>query len=282
MHKARHCCTLVLLVWMIGCLSRGVFAQAEPVASPDYAVGVRDILTIAVWKQPDLTGKFEVAEDGAIAFPLLGRVAVAGLRVPAIEKTLTDRLADGFLKNPQVTVSIDAFRSQQVFVLGEVKAPGPVPLTGGMTLIEALVRAGSYADSLGGEVIVSRMRNGANGRPVLPGTEGAIEVQRVDLRELRTGRVVENLSLQDGDTVFVTRAETVFIEGQVASPGVYVLEKGMTILRLISLAGGATPIGNSKRPRVRRIADGKISEIRAKLTDVLQPGDTVIVPTRLI
>ncbi|MGE3508668.1 MAG: polysaccharide biosynthesis/export family protein [Vicinamibacterales bacterium] len=277
----------VVLTLLVGGISpfgtRAVLAQNDvPAPSPDYTVGARDVLVISVWKQADLSGTFEVGEDGAIAFPLIGRVTVAGQKLPAIEKTLTDRLADGFIRSPQVAVSVESFRSQQVFVLGEVKAPGAVPLTGGMTVVEALVRAGSYSDSLGGEVIVSRMPDGANGRPVLPGTVGAVEVQRFDLRDLRSGRTVQNAPLQDGDTVFITRAETVFIEGQVANPGVYVFEKQMTVLRLISLAGGATPIGSQKRPRIRRIADGKVTEFRAKLTDVLQPGDTVIIPTRLI
>lgn len=277
---------LVLMLCVGGVLPGDVGAvlaqSGAPAASPDYTVGARDILVISVWKQGDLSGKFEVGEDGAIAFPLLGRVPVAGQKLPAIEKTLTDKLAGGFLRNPQVAVAVELFRSQQVFVLGEVKAPGAVPLTGGMTVIEALVRAGSYSDSLGGEVIVSRMPDGASGRPVLPGAEGAVEVQRFDLRELRTGRAIRNVPLQDGDTVFVTRAEVVFIEGQVANPGVYVFEKKMTILRLVSLAGGATAVGAQNRPRIKRIVDGKIVEIKAKLSDELQPGDTVVIPTRLI
>jgi len=252
-------------------------------AAPDYAVGPPDVLTITVWKQADLSGKFEIGEDGAIAFPLLGRVSVAGKKVPDIEHELRTLLADGFLREPQVTVSVGAFRSQQIFVLGEVKLPGPVPLTGGMTLIEALVRAGSYSDSLGGEVIVSRLASGGGGgRPVLPGTEGAVEVQRVDLRDLRAGRMPENVPLQDGDTVFVTRADTLFIEGQVANPGVYVLERGMTVLRLMSLAGGATPLSALNRIRIRRIDNGKVTELKVKLTDLVQAGDTVIIPKRFI
>jgi polysaccharide biosynthesis/export protein len=250
--------------------------------APDYVVGAPDVLMITVWKQLDLSGKFEIATDGTIAYPLLGRVPVAGKQVPAIEKELTAGLSDGFLRDPHVTVAVEAFRSQQVFVLGEVKTPGPVPLTGGMTLIEALIHAGSLADSLGGEVVVSRRPGGPSGRPVLPGSEGAIEVQRVDLRDLRAGRMAENIPLQNGDTVFVTRAETVFVEGQVGNPGVFVLEKGMTVLRLISLAGGATPVGAPNRARIRRIVDGQITNIRVKLTDLVQAGDTVIVPTRLI
>ena len=280
---ARFCAVAVLLLAVVFGLADLAAAQVDvPTASPEYVVGVRDVLTITVWKQVDLSGKFEVSEDGAVAFPLIGRVVVKGQKLPAIENELTTRLAAGYLREPHVTVTVSTFRSQQVFVLGEVKSPGPVPLTGGMTVIEALVRAGSYAESLGGAVVVSRMPNGANGRPVLPGTAGAVEVQRVELRDLRAGRVVQNAPLQDGDTVFVTRAESVFIEGQVANPGAYVLEKGMTVLRLISIAGGATQTGAAKRARIRRIVDGNITELKVKLTDKLQPGDTVIIPTRLI
>lgn len=277
--------TLVAAGILSGPGATAAFAQAgapaTPSASPDYVVGARDVLTVTVYKQADLSGKFEVAEDGSIAFPLVGRVPAAGLKIPAIEKDITQRLAEGYLKDPHVTVSVDTFRSQQVFVLGEVKTPGPVALTGGLTLVEALVRAG-LSDSLGGEVVVSRSPSGGSGKPVLPGSEGAVEVQRVDLRDLRAGRVSQDVQLQPGDTVFVTRAETVFIEGQVANPGVYVLEKGMTVLRLISLAGGTTTVGASNRARIRRIVNGQITEVKAKLTDIVQPGDTVVIPTRLI
>ena len=258
------------------------FAQPSALsAGPDYTVGARDVLQIAVWKQNDLTGKFEVAEDGMIAFPLLGRVKVAGQKLAAIEQELTRRLGDGYIRDPHVTVTVDTFRSQRVFVLGEVKTPGAIPLTGGMTLVEALVRAGSFSDTLGGEVVVSRSSGEPTGQPMLPGTPGSVSVLTVDLKDLRAGRLGENVSLQDGDTVFVTRAETVFVEGQVANPGAYVLEKGMTVLRLISLAGGTTPIGNANRARVRRLTDGKVSEDRVKLTDVVKAGDTIVVPTRL-
>ena len=269
---------LLMVATLLTTAAPAVAQDAAPSAAPDYVVGAPDVLMITVWKQLDLSGKFEAAQDGTIIYPLLGSVQVAGKRVPAIEKELTAALADGFVRAPQVTVAIDAFRSQQVFVLGEVKAPGPVPLTGGMTLIEALVRGGSFSESLGGEVIVSRLPGGAAGRPrYFPGADGAVEVQRVDLRDLRAGKMAQNIPLQNGDTVFVTRAETVFIEGQVGTPGVFVMEKGMTVLRLISLAGGATAIGAPNRARVRRIVDGKVTNERVKLTDLVEPGDTVIV-----
>jgi len=275
--------TVLVAAVMSPGLSRPARAQEPaPAAAPDYTVGAPDVLQITVWKQADLSGRFDVAEDGTITYPLLGKVQVAGKKVADIEQELTTRLKGGFLKNPQVSVTVHAFRSQQIFVLGEVKTPGPVPLTGGMTVIEALVHAGSLSESLGGEVVVSRLPGGGNGRPVLPGAQGATEVLRVDLKDLRAGKMEANIALQNGDTVFVTRAETVFVEGQVNNPGAYVVEKNMTVLRLITLAGGPTQVGSAKKARIRRVVDGKVTLIKAKPTDVVVAGDTVIVPTRLI
>ena len=121
------------LATLLGPAQRGLSARAQdpppaaPAASPDYLVGPPDVLLITVWKQVDLSGRFEVAEDGTITYPLLGQVQVAGKKVAAIEADITAKLKAGYLKSPQVSVTVNAFRSQQVFVLGEVKTPGPVP-----------------------------------------------------------------------------------------------------------------------------------------------------------
>jgi polysaccharide export outer membrane protein len=260
-------------------------AQLAPHASPDYVIGVSDVLQITVWRQEDLSDSYTVAADGTIAFPLIGSVKVAGLPVKDVEEELMRRLADGFLRKPQVTVAVQAFRSQQIFLVGEVRTPGPVPLTGELTLVEALAKGGALTDAAGGEVIVLRQEDASaptDGRPVLPGTPGAREVQRFDLNELRAGRVAENVALQHGDTIFVTRTEMVFVLGQVNAPGSYPFEKDMTVLRALNLAGGVAQLGASNRVRVRRLVDGKVVEIRVNLTDVLQPRDTIFVPTRLI
>ena len=110
--------TLALLV-MLG-MARPVRAQ-----EPDYTVGSQDVLTITVYDQADLSGKFKVEADGAFTFPLVGRVKAAGLTLHTIENDLKTRLADGYIKNPQVTVAVETYQSQRIFILGEVRAPGP-------------------------------------------------------------------------------------------------------------------------------------------------------------
>ena len=148
-------------------LSLTAFAQS----GGDYVIGPQDVLTIQVFDQADLGGKYTVETDGTFSFPLIGRVTAGGLTLRAFEAELKKQLADGYFRNPQVTVAIEQYRSQRVFVMGEVReSPGPVPLTGGMTLIEALARAGSTLPTASGEVAIVRAPQGAKG-PVLPEPE---------------------------------------------------------------------------------------------------------------
>src|SRR5688572_4753884 len=174
----------------------------------NYVVGPQDVLTIALFDQPELGGKYTVEADGSFTFPLIGRVRVGGMTLRDLEGELRRLLADGFFKNPQVIVSVEQYRSQRVFVVGEIRSPGPYPLTGDMTLIEALARAGSLTPDAGGEVLIVRLRSGAKtDAPVLPdgdlsGEEGT-EVMRVDVKELQSGRLSRNVQLRDNDTIFV-------------------------------------------------------------------------------
>lgn len=249
----------------------------------EYAVGARDILTVTVWGQDELSGKYTVGADGDIAFPLVGRVKVAGQTVRAIETTLVSRLAAGFLKNPQVTVEVSEYRSQTVFVIGEVRTPGPLPLTGGTTLLEALARAGALTERAGGDLLLLRpAAAAADVTPVLPGAPGVTEVVRVDVQELQRGDISDNTRLRHGDTIFVPRAATFDILGQVRNPGQYAIAKGLTVLRAISLAGGVTPLGTTRRVKIIRIVDGKKTERTVKLDELVQPGDTIMVPTRFL
>jgi polysaccharide export outer membrane protein len=247
-------------------------------SAADYVIGPQDVLTIQVFDQTDLGGKYTVEADGTFSFPLVGRVTAGGMTLRAFEGELKAKLADGYFKNPQVTVAVEQYRSQRVFVMGEVRAPGPVPLTGGMTLIEALARAGSTLPSASGEVAIVRAPQGAKG-PVTPDA-GATEVFRASIRELESGTLSQNIELHDGDTIFVPRAETVYVFGQVKNPGGFAVQKDTTVLQALSLAGGVTENGAMNRIRVVRIIGGEKKELKVKLTDIVQPGDTIIVPER--
>ena len=247
-------------------------------SAANYTIGPLDVLTIQVFDQPDLGGKYTVETDGTFSFPLIGRVKASGMSLRAFEGELKSKLADGYFKNPQVTVAIEQYRSQRVFVNGEVRLPGPVPLTGGMTLIEALSRAGSTLPTSSGEVSVVRPPQTSSGAPDTSGA-GA-EMFRASIRDLESGVLKQNIELRDGDQIYVPRAELVYVFGQVRNPGSYGIQKDTTVLQALSLAGGVTPNGAMGRIEIVRIVNGKTQNVKAKLTDVVQPGDTIKVPER--
>ena len=257
--------------------------HAPPVAGQtvptEYAVGPGDVLTVIVFGEPELSGSYTVDSDGSFDFPLLGRVEGGDLTLLEIAQTLTTLLADGYLRRPQVTVDVEQFRSQ-----GEVRSPGKYAHTGNMALLEALAQAGSTTASAGSELlIIHAPSDQAEPGPVLlgddPDEEGR-DITRVNLAALQTGQLSENITLRDGDTIFVPRAETFFVTGHVVSPGSYVLEPGMTVLQALSLAGGVTDRGSTRRMKVIRILNGEKQELSVNLSDVVRPGDTIVVAQR--
>ncbi len=260
------------LAWL---LSQGVGAQS----GGDYLIGPQDVLTIQVFDQADLGGKYTVETDGTFSFPLIGRITAGGLTLRNFESELKKKLADGYFKNPQVTVAVELYRSQRVFVMGEVRNPGPVPLTGGMTLIEALARAGSTLPSSSGEVAIVRAPQRPQGS-ALAGPEQAADILRASIRDLEGGSLRQNIELRDGDTIFVPRAESAYVFGQVKAPGAYSIQKDTTVLQALSLAGGVTENAAINRIKVVRIVNGGKKEIKVKFTDLVKPGDTIIVPER--
>lgn len=263
-------------------LAQPTSGSAPPVAAPTYTVGAGDVLQVNVYEQAELSARYTVGPDGTFAFPLIGRVETRGKTPGAIETDIRARLADGYLRNPQVTVEVAEFNSQRIFVMGAVAKPGPVALTGSLSLIEAIAAAGGAEASAGPEVVLVRAPAGQVSQgPVLPGQRPDADVTRVSLRDLEDGTAKEDLALRDGDTIFVPRGEAIFVLGEVRTPGQVPYQRDMTLLRAISLAGGVTPLGATGRAKIVRIVNGEKQELKAKLTDVLQPGDTVTVPTRL-
>lgn len=262
-------------VTFLGALLFAAGLQAQPRPQTEYAVGPQDVLTIQVFSEPEYSGKFTVEQDGTFTYAQIGRIKAGGLTLRAIEQELKKQLADGFLKNPQVAVSIENYRSQRILILGEVRSPGEYQLAGGMTLLAALARAGSTTPTAGREAVVVRTPQN-----VKPGEGSEPEVIKVDLADLQAGNMGLNLPLMDGDTVNIPKALSVFVSGQVKMPGAYAVDPGMTVLQVLTLASGLTDRGSEGRISISRTVEGKLKEYKAKLTDVVQPGDTIIVKER--
>lgn len=195
--------TIGTVVCMV--LTLAIPRVASSQSAGDYVIGAQDVLSIAVFDQVDLGGKYAVELDGSFTFPLIGRVKAGGMTIRNFEGELKKGLADGFFKNPQVTVAIEQYRSQRVFVTGEVRSPGAYTLTGDMTLIEALAKAGSTTPSASEEVVVVRGAKGAEG-PAALDMPGDKEILRFNLKDLQSGSAAVQISICATATRFISRA----------------------------------------------------------------------------
>src|SRR6266545_4028443 len=211
--------TLLCSAILLTSLAAGL---AQPQA---YVIGPRDSLLVVVTDETELSGKFSVDVDGTITLAYLNRVKVAGLTLSEAQARVTKLLKDGsILRNPQVRIEVDQFKSRKVTVTGEVRTPGTFTMTGTtMTLLEALAMAGSPTSNATNEILVQHQA--ADGKLAEP-----IFVNRNDLMLGRS-----NLTLQDGDVVHVPVAKKFYIQGHVKNTGSYVLDAGTTVSQAIIL-----------------------------------------------
>src|SRR5215208_4795772 len=124
-------------------------ATTATTAPAEYRVGPQDVLNITVFGEEDLKRTVTLDSEGSFDFPYAGRITASGLTARAIGEAVAGKLKN-FYVNPQVSVEVAKFRSQNVFVFGQVHAPGQYPLSGNMSVMQALAAAGSptAADAL--------------------------------------------------------------------------------------------------------------------------------------
>ena len=114
-----------------------------------------DVLSITSYDDSALTGTFAVEADRTFTYPIIGRVQAGGLTLRQLEASLEEQLTEqGFFRAPEITVAVEQYRSQRVFILGEVRKPGAYTLSGDMRLVEALALAGSTLSTASGEAVV--------------------------------------------------------------------------------------------------------------------------------
>ncbi|MFH0813617.1 MAG: polysaccharide biosynthesis/export family protein [Pseudomonadota bacterium] len=266
-----------------------IFQEKAPtlIAPPEkkekeYQIGPEDILEIVVWDHKDLNREVCVTREGEFSYPLIGTVHADGLTIAQLEKDIKDRLSGRYIVNPQVTVSVKEYKSKRVFVLGEVggsgKGPGAYPLRGKTTLMEVLTMAGGPTKDAGTEVTVIRPKNIKEGPVPLEKAGKEDEVIKVNLRKLLEGDTSQNIYLEPNDTIYVSKAEYFYVYGEVKNPGRYPLEKGTTVLKAITTAGGSTEKAAVNRAKVVRERGGSKNEMPVKMTDPVEPEDIIMVP----
>lgn len=226
-------------------------SQAELVNYKDYQVGPEDRLEILVYGQDALNRTLRVNGQGEIIMPMVGTVKVAGLTTQEIERRLSELYDARFLVNPQITVEVKDFRHQRVAVTGAVMKPGSYEIIGPRTLLEVLSMAGGFSNQgqhgggaeAGDVVNVIRHQNAPDLARELKG--GAVqpfaaktETTVINLRSLVSGQDPRlNLTVHNGDVVYVPFAGTAYVLGAVKKPGNIAVKENLTVSQAVALAG---------------------------------------------
>ncbi len=272
--------------WLIYAAMAGLFwvgfaAKAQTNAPPpeavvnapgsmsEYRLGAGDAIAVQVYQNPDLSLELRVSENGLIAYPLIGNVQLGGLSLTEAEKTIADALrAGGFVRSPQVNITLKQVRGNQVAVLGQVNRPGRFPLeTVNTRVSDMLATAGGVTPTGDDVLILTGQRQGQAFRRV-------IDIPGLFLNQKPEDDVV----VVGGDTLFVNKAPMFYIYGEAQRPGPYRVERGMTVMQALAQGGGPTARGSQNRLKLhRRDATGKVIETVPQLTDVVRPEDVIYV-----
>jgi len=238
---------------------------SEMQAAKEYIIGPEDVLEIKVWGNDDLTRTVEVSQEGFFTFPLIGNIQTEGLSVFELENRLKQRLSEGYLKSPQITINISKYKSQKVIILGEIKKPGSYVIKGKTHLLEIISLAEGFTEKAGKivKIVSTKDRN-----------------FELDLDLLKNGVADERFFVQNGDSIYINKAPAVYVTGEVNKPGEYKWEKDITVHQAISLAGGPTKRGALNRPSIMRSEEGKELEFKPKLSDLVKPNDIINVPEK--
>jgi polysaccharide biosynthesis/export protein len=231
----------------------------------DYRVGSQDLVRIAVFDHPELGSEARISESGNLTYPLLGQIRVAGMTTHEVEATLVHGLSmGGFVHQPRVSVEVVEFESQKVSVMGEVAKPGQYALTASQRAIELLAQAGGPVNVAAADQAVLIHRDGTKAD--------------IDLIAMFAGNPEQNPLVAAGDTLYVPQAPRFYIYGEVQRPGMYRLERGMTVSQAISAGGGLTAKGTERSVVVkRRDTGGSEQKLNVRGFDQLQANDILLV-----
>jgi polysaccharide export outer membrane protein len=166
-------------------------APPAGVANDSYIIGASDVIAVTVWKEPTLSGSILVRPDGMISLPLLGDVRASGLTPLQLASQIATKLKK-FMQDPNVSVVISAIHSKIIYLLGEVGKKGPIEMTPGMTLLEAIASAGGLTDYANMKKIY-----------ILRNLDGKHQKIPVHYKQALKGNSDLNLALESGDTIVV-------------------------------------------------------------------------------
>ena len=176
----------------------GNYQNRTSVKREKYLVDCNDILDITVFDESKLSAKARVSEEGILSYPLIEDIKVKGLTIQEVENILEERLRDGYLKDPKVTVMLDIglmqqHREKEIFVIGEVKRPGAIQILGkNLSVLEVVTKAGGFTEFAA-----------PNRTRVIRIEEGEEKTIIVNLNKVKKGNRSLDIILKPGDVVVV-------------------------------------------------------------------------------
>lgn len=232
------------------------FANVEA----NYALGLGDVIEVAVVGQAEYTARVRVSPDGSILLPLIGSLQAVNLRPTEVASQVAAQLAKGgYYSQPVVRVEVITVASRYVTVLGQVGSPGLIPLDRAYRLSEVLARVGARFAGGAEAVILTRA----------DGTQ-----QKLQMAALATGTLDQDPVVLAGDKIYVPPAENqvFYVSGSVRSPGAFPMSQGMTVRTALARAGGVNETGNEKKFEIFRNGQ-KVKG--AKLESEVEVGDII-------
>lgn len=259
--------TTVLRLLVLVFVTLGAAAHSH--AAGDYTLAPGDRINVKVFNEPELSVQdLRIPGNGVISYPLLGRIDTQNHTITTLEKHLTALLLNGYLKKPDVSVTMAEYRP--FFVKGDVQQPGRHAYAEGMTVEQALTMAGASSDlgegGLGDSTTISVNRSSGE----------VVEIQDVDVR-IRPGDVIT--IRRDVITEAEEATNYIYLYGEVSKPGGYEFRSGLTVEKAVALAGGFTPRASKRKIDISRYTEGEGPKMLdgVKLTATIEPGDVVTV-----
>jgi polysaccharide export outer membrane protein len=246
-----------------------------------YYLGAGDILELTVFQVEDLNKKVRVNGRGEIILPLLGTIDVQGRSLAEVEAIIVAKLAADYLQNPQVSLFVEEYRSQQITVMGAVLKPDVYSVRQSRSIFEMLSLAGGLSPSASDTIRVNTTQtNSETGKPSKQNLLLSVKAL------LEGAETASFMRLRGGDSILVPEAGVIFVEGAVDKPGSYKMEGDTNVLKAIAMAGGIPWSGKQNKVQVIRSIGGTPQAIDINLTKVreqqsddvsLQDGDIVVV-----
>ncbi len=268
MTRFRPFIAVLLALGLLLTVSAAVCRSAEAPTAERHMnqLGPGDSVSIQVFGQPDATNVY-VGDDGTISVPLVGNIPVAGLSPVEAAARIAKALKDGgYFVDPHVTMIVTQSSSQLVSVLGEVQGVGRYPIGPRTTIVDLLALAGGVKTTASDVGYV--LRSDDNGH-----------ISRYPVKFTGLADINDTLTtfkLMGGDSLIVPRAEHYYVLGEVATPGTYPIEPGMTVIQALARAGGINERGSERRIQLKRLVkNGQYQILHAKLGDPIQADDII-------